>query len=98
MPNEDNRITVPSTKGAAAFRYTWIIIVALLVVGLALAAMLVSKDDQAAKAAGGSTLDQPPTSTSPSTNTIDEKQSSLRDLERSWQRENRLTTRGMQSF
>lgn len=73
MPNEDNRATAPSTKGPAAFRYTWIIIAMLLVVGLAIAAMLVSKDDQTAKAAGGSALDQPLTSASPSTNTIDEQ-------------------------
>ena len=73
MPNDDNRATVPSTKGPAAFRYAWTIIVLLLVVGFALAAMLVSKDDQAVNAAGRPVLDQPSASASPSTTSIDEE-------------------------
>jgi hypothetical protein len=73
MPNEDHRVTAPPSKGPVAFWYAWIFMAMLIVVGLAIAAFVVSKDDRAAKASGVPVVDPPPTSASPLTTSVDEQ-------------------------
>jgi hypothetical protein len=70
MPNEDHRVTAPS-KVPVAFWSAWIVIAMLIVVGLAIAAFMVSKDDRAVKGSGVPALDPPPTSASPSPTSSD---------------------------